>query len=79
MKNKRYYIVVIIGFVSGILFYMFDLTISNSETSSVDPSLEELLKNPDYLSALLYGLIGAGILFFFILLIRRFQKKHFIQ
>ena len=71
MKNKIYYIVIVMGFLIGVLFYVFNLVVSNAETSSIDPNLKELLRNSDYFTVFLYGLIGAAILLFLTSIIKR--------
>lgn len=69
MKDKIYYIVINVGFVAGILFYMFNLIISNTEISFIDSNIEELFRNPDYFTLSLHGFIGADILLLLTVLI----------
>ncbi|MFK8269739.1 hypothetical protein ACI75Y_03815 [Capnocytophaga stomatis] len=55
--NKKY-LFAIIGFLAGVIFYLFGVMVSNSEVSSVAPTLSELLRNVDYVVLFLYGIIG---------------------
>ncbi|ATA88496.1 hypothetical protein [Capnocytophaga stomatis] len=61
MKNSKMnkkYLFAIIGFLAGVIFYLFGVMVSNSEVSSVAPTLSELLRNVDYVVLFLYGIIG---------------------
>lgn len=75
MKNKIYYIVITVGFIIGVLLYVLNLAISNAETSSINPKLKELLRDPDYFTVFLYGFIGAGILFFLTSIVKSLRRQ----
>ena len=71
IKMNKKYLVAIIGFLAGVIFYLFGVMVSNSEVSSVAPTLRELLRNVDYVVLLLYGIIGFIMLY---ILIKMFNK-----
>lgn len=56
--NKKMIYIGIVGFFLGVLFYFFNHIISNSEISSINPTIEELFRNINYLILLIYGVIG---------------------
>lgn len=68
--NKKY-LVAIIGFLAGVIFYLFEVMVSNAEVSSVAPTLRELLRNVDYVVLFLYGIIGFITLY---IVIKMFNK-----
>ncbi|ATA90522.1 hypothetical protein CGC58_01375 [Capnocytophaga stomatis] len=72
-KNKRVSMLLLsaIGFLLGVVVYVFDLMVSNAEVSSIEPTLGELLRNADYFVLLLYGIIGLVTLY---MLIKLFYK-----
>ncbi|AEK24332.1 MULTISPECIES: DUF350 domain-containing protein [Capnocytophaga] len=69
-RNKKYG-VAMVGFLAGVIFYLFGVMVSNSEVSSVAPTLSELLRNVDYVVLLLYGIIGFIMLY---IVIKMFNK-----
>ncbi|MFJ1329631.1 DUF350 domain-containing protein [Capnocytophaga canimorsus] len=69
-RNKKYG-VAMVGFLAGVIFYLFGVMVSNSEVSSVAPTLSELLRNVDYVVLLLYGIIGFITLY---IVIKMFNK-----
>lgn len=69
-RNKKYR-VAMVGFLLGVIFYLFEVMVSNAEVSSVDPTLRELLRNVDYVVLLLYGIIGFIMLY---IVIKMFNK-----
>ncbi|MFK8296497.1 hypothetical protein ACI760_09955 [Capnocytophaga canimorsus] len=71
MKINKKYLFAIIGFLAGVIFYLFDVMVSNSEVSSVAPTLSELLRNVDYVVLFLYGTIGFITLY---IVIKMFNK-----
>ncbi len=70
MQSRSNYIVVILGLLMGTIFYFFNLMISNSEVSSIDPNTQELFRNIDYLILVTYAIIGA-IVFLALLFLKR--------
>lgn len=60
-----------VGFLLGVIFYLFEVMISNAEVSSVAPTLRELLRNVDYVFLFLYGIIGFIMLY---IVIKMFNK-----
>ncbi|MCY0969254.1 hypothetical protein [Chryseobacterium wangxinyae] len=74
MQSRSNYIVVILGLLMGIIFYFFNLMISNSEVSSIDPNTQELFRNIDYLILVTYAIIGA-IVFLALLFLKRLIFK----
>ncbi|WP_212895727.1 hypothetical protein [Capnocytophaga canis] len=70
-KRNKKYLFTIIGFLLGVTFYLFGVMVSNSEVSSVAPTLSELLRNVDYVVLLLYGIIGFITLY---IVIKMFNK-----
>lgn len=60
-----------VGFLLGVIFYLFEVMVSNAEVSSVAPTLSELLRNVDYVVLLLYGIIGFIMLY---IVIKMFNK-----
>ncbi|WP_238197907.1 hypothetical protein [Capnocytophaga canimorsus] len=69
-RNKKYG-VAMVGFLAGVIFYLFGVMVSNSEVSSVAPTLRELLRNVDYVFLFLYGIIGFITLY---IVIKMFNK-----
>ncbi|MFK8267174.1 DUF350 domain-containing protein [Capnocytophaga cynodegmi] len=69
-RNKKYG-VAMVGFLLGVIFYLFEVMVSNAEVSSVAPTLSELLRNVDYVVLLLYGIIGFITLY---IVIKMFNK-----
>ncbi|MFJ1364999.1 hypothetical protein ACILDU_00955 [Capnocytophaga canimorsus] len=69
-RNKKYG-VAMVGFLLGVIFYLFEVMVSNAEVSSVAPTLRELLRNVDYVVLLLYGIIGFITLY---IVIKMFNK-----
>ncbi|MFJ1377306.1 hypothetical protein ACILE8_02915 [Capnocytophaga canimorsus] len=70
-KRNKKYLFTIIGFLLGVTFYLFGVMVSNSEVSSVAPTLSELLRNVDYVVLFLYGTIGFITLY---IVIKMFNK-----
>lgn len=60
-----------VGFLLGVIFYLFEVMVSNAEVSSVAPTLSELLRNVDYVVLFLYGTIGFITLY---IVIKMFNK-----
>lgn len=75
MKNKIFYIVAFVGFIIGVLFYLLNLVISNSEVSSINPQFSELLRNADYSILIVYGLISTVVLLVFTSMIKYIRTK----
>ncbi|AWL78710.1 hypothetical protein DKB58_07030 [Capnocytophaga canimorsus] len=69
-RNKKYG-VAMVGFLLGVIFYLFEVMVSNAEVSSVAPTLSELLRNVDYVVLFLYGTIGFITLY---IVIKMFNK-----
>ncbi|MFK8288728.1 hypothetical protein ACI76W_05685 [Capnocytophaga canimorsus] len=69
-RNKKYG-VAMVGFLLGVIFYLFEVMVSNAEVSSVAPTLSELLRNVDYVFLFLYGIIGFITLY---IVIKMFNK-----
>ncbi|MFJ1442342.1 hypothetical protein ACILFQ_10615 [Capnocytophaga canimorsus] len=69
-RNKKYG-VAMVGFLAGVIFYLFGVMVSNSEVSSVAPTLRELLRNVEYVFLFLYGIIGFIMLY---IVIKMFNK-----
>lgn len=63
-----------VGFLLGVIFYLFEVMVSNAEVSSVDPTLRELLRNVDYVVLLLYGIIGFIMLYIVIKMFNKLTK-----
>ncbi|MFJ1473714.1 hypothetical protein ACILE9_05565 [Capnocytophaga cynodegmi] len=70
-KRNKKYLVATIGFLAGVIFYLFEVMVSNSEVSSVSPTLRELLRNVEYVFLFLYGIIGFIMLY---IVIKMFNK-----
>lgn len=75
MKNKKKYFILFSGFLLGILFYLFNVVVSNSEVSSIDHEPQELVRNIDYFIFFIYGIMGIGASFLILFLIRLFSKR----
>lgn len=60
-----------VGFLLGVIFYLFEVMVSNAEVSSVAPTLRELLRNVEYVFLFLYGIIGFIMLY---IVIKMFNK-----
>ncbi|WP_404811523.1 hypothetical protein ACIRNY_06125 [Capnocytophaga canimorsus] len=71
--NKKY-LFLVIGFLAGVIFYLFDVMVSNSEFSSVAPTLSELLRNVNYVVLFLYGIIGFITLYILITTLNKLIK-----
>lgn len=71
--NKKY-LFAVIGFLGGVIFYLFDVMVSNSEFSSVAPTLSELLRNIKYFMLFIYGIIGFIVMYILIKLVNKFSK-----
>ncbi|AYW37319.1 hypothetical protein [Capnocytophaga canimorsus] len=69
-RNKKYG-VAMVGFLLGVIFYLFEVMVSNAEVSSVAPTLRELLRNVEYVFLFLYGIIGFIMLY---IVIKMFNK-----
>ncbi|MDO4728675.1 MAG: hypothetical protein Q4B43_06690 [Bacteroidota bacterium] len=72
-KNKRVSMLLLstIGFLLGVVVYVFEVMVSNAEVSPIEPTLSELLRNADYFVLLLSGIIGLVTLY---MLIKVFYK-----
>ena len=78
MKINKKYVITIEGFCLGVVFYLFDLIVSNSETSSVEPISIELLRNINYSILFIYGFLGfivTSILVFILIKLNAFKSK----
>ncbi|CEN50391.1 conserved hypothetical protein [Capnocytophaga canimorsus] len=73
-KMNKKYLFAVIGFLGGVIFYLFDVMVSNSEFSSVAPTLSELLRNVDYVVLFLYGIIGFITLYILITTLNKLIK-----
>ncbi|GIM58043.1 hypothetical protein [Capnocytophaga canimorsus] len=73
-KMNKKYLFAVIGFLGGVIFYLFDVMVSNSEVSSVAPTLSELLRNVDYVVLFLYGIIGFITLYILITTLNKLIK-----
>lgn len=73
-KMNKKYLFSVIGFLVGVIFYLFDVMVSNSEVSSVAPTLSELLRNVDYVVLFLYGTIGFITLYILITTLNKLIK-----
>ncbi|MFK8281912.1 hypothetical protein [Capnocytophaga cynodegmi] len=71
MKMNKKYLFAIIGFLAGVIFYLFDVIVSNSEVSSIEAATSELLRNINYFMLFIYGIIGSVTLY---MLIKMFNK-----
>ncbi|GJQ05956.1 hypothetical protein CAPN010_01140 [Capnocytophaga cynodegmi] len=71
MKINKKYLVAIIGFLAGVIFYLFGVMVSNSEVSSIEAAASELLRNINYSMLFIYGIIGSVTLY---MLIKMFYK-----
>ncbi|GIM49741.1 hypothetical protein [Capnocytophaga stomatis] len=75
-RNKRVSMLLLstIGFLLGVAVYLFGLMVSNSETSLIDPTFKELLRNVDYFILFVYGIIGLVTLYMLIKLSYQFKR-----
>ncbi|WP_172915423.1 hypothetical protein [Capnocytophaga canimorsus] len=73
-KMNKKYLFAVIGFLAGVIFYLFGVMVSNSEVSSVAPTLSELLRNVDYVVLFLYGIIGFITLYILITTLNKLIK-----
>ncbi|MFJ1434206.1 hypothetical protein ACILFN_02505 [Capnocytophaga canimorsus] len=73
-KMNKKYLFAVIGFLGGVIFYLFDVMVSNSEFSSVAPTLSELLRNIKYFMLFIYGIIGFIVMYILIKLVNKFSK-----
>ncbi|MDT9500086.1 hypothetical protein [Capnocytophaga canimorsus] len=71
MKINKKYLFAIIGFLAGVIFYLFDVMVSNSEVSSIEAAASELLCNINYSMLFVYGIIGFITLY---IVIKMFNK-----
>ncbi|ATA93862.1 hypothetical protein CGC54_05690 [Capnocytophaga canimorsus] len=71
--NKQYWFAVI-GFLAGVIFYLFDVMVSNSEVSSIEAEANELLRNINYFVLFIYGIIGFIVMYILIKLVNKFSK-----
>ncbi|MFJ1473724.1 hypothetical protein ACILE9_05615 [Capnocytophaga cynodegmi] len=71
--NKKY-LFAVIGFLAGVIFYLFGVMVSNSEVSSVAPTLSELLRNIKYFMLFIYGIIGFIVMYILITTLNKLIK-----
>lgn len=74
MKINKKFLVKVVGFFLGVIFYLFDLIVSNAEISSIDPTFGELLRNINYFILLTYGIIGFIIMYILIIVLNKLAK-----
>lgn len=74
MKIDKKFLVKVVGFFLGVIFYLFDLIASNAEISSIDPTFGELLRNINYFILLTYGIIGFIIMYILIIVLNKLAK-----
>lgn len=74
MKIDKKFLVKVVGFFLGVIFYLFDLIVSNAEISSIDPTFGELLRNINYFILLTYGIIGFIIMYILIIVLNKLAK-----
>ncbi|CEN50451.1 hypothetical protein [Capnocytophaga canis] len=72
-RNKKYG-VAMVGFFLGVIFYLFEVMVSNSEVSSVAPTLRELLRNINYFALFIYGIIGFIMMYILITTLNKLTK-----
>ncbi len=63
-----------VGFFLGVIFYLFEVMVSNSEVSSVAPTLRELLRNINYFALFIYGIIGFIMMYILITTLNKLTK-----
>ncbi|MFJ1425143.1 MULTISPECIES: hypothetical protein [Capnocytophaga] len=73
-KMNKKYLFAVIGFLAGVIFYLFGVVVSNSEVSSVAPTLSELLRNIKYFMLFIYGIIGFIVMYILITTLNKLIK-----
>ncbi|MFJ1329914.1 hypothetical protein [Capnocytophaga canimorsus] len=73
-KMNKKYLFSVIGFLVGVIFYLFDVMVSNSEVSSIEAAANELLRNINYFMLFIYGIIGFIMMSVLIKLVNKFSK-----
>ncbi|AEK24149.1 hypothetical protein ACILPE_01310 [Capnocytophaga canimorsus] len=71
--NKKYFFAVI-GFLAGVIFYLFDVMVSNSEVSSIEAAPNELLRSINYFMLFIYGIIGFIMMYILITTLNKLIK-----
>lgn len=74
MKINKKFLLKVVGFFLGVIFYLFDLIVSNSEISSIEPTFGELLHNINYFILFIHGIIGLIIMYILIIVLNKFTK-----
>ncbi|MFK8274455.1 hypothetical protein ACI76Y_02095 [Capnocytophaga cynodegmi] len=73
-KMNKKYLFAVIGFLAGVIFYLFGVVVSNSEVSSIEAAANELLRNINYFMLFIYGIIGFIVMSVLIKLVNKFSK-----
>ncbi|MFJ1327680.1 hypothetical protein [Capnocytophaga canimorsus] len=77
MKNSKMnkkYLFAVIGFLVGVIFYLFDVMVSNSEVLSIEAEANELLRNINYFKLFIYGIIGFIVMYILITTLNKLIK-----
>lgn len=73
-KMNKKYLFAVIGFLGGVIFYLFDVMVSNSEVSSIEAAANELLRNINYFKLFIYGIIGFIMMYILITTLNKLIK-----
>ncbi|AWL78570.1 hypothetical protein [Capnocytophaga canimorsus] len=73
-KMNKKYLFSVIGFLVGVIFYLFDVMVSNSEVSSIEAAANELLRNIKYFKLFIYGIIGFIVMYILITTLNKLIK-----
>lgn len=73
-KMNKKYLFAVIGFLGGVIFYLFDVMVSNSEVSSIEAAASELLRNINYFMLFIYGIIGFIVMYILITTLNKLIK-----
>ncbi|GIM56168.1 hypothetical protein CAPN006_05620 [Capnocytophaga canimorsus] len=73
-KMNKKYLFSVIGFLVGVIFYLFDVMVSNSEVSSIEAAANELLRNINYFKLFIYGIIGFIVMYILITTLNKLIK-----
>ena len=77
-KDLKY---LILAFVAGVLFALFDTATNNADVAPIDADLDYLLKdlcrNFNFIKIFMYGFIGAMLCYFILMMYVLIEKKFF--
>ena len=77
-KHLKY---LILAFVAGVLFALFDTATNNADVAPIDADfnylLNDLYRNFNFIKVFMYGFIGAILCFFILMMYVLIEKKFF--